>query len=102
MKKTMKSILFASAILLASGIVYSFTTAPAKGGYIKVYLKNDCSSDVKIYVTQSGGGALYTCDDKTTKAETFQAGQKLMDADQKHVIHEITTASEGKTIVVCQ
>lgn len=102
MKKLIRSsVLF---LILASviGISYSFSpNTNNDGGFVKIYLKNDCSHDVKVYITNSGGGTMYTVDDKTSKPESLQPGQKIYDENQRNLIAEITASSEGKTITVC-
>src|SRR5687767_11586455 len=68
----------------------------------KVYVQNKCSTDFKIYVTQSGGGGTYTIDHNSTKTMTIEEGQKIYDGNKNKMFHEVTTSSEGKTIVVCE
>jgi hypothetical protein len=103
----MKKIIQSSVLFLVAasiiGASYSFSTIQSNDdGFVKVYLKNDCSHDVKVYITNSGGGTLFTVDDKTSKPESLQPGQKIYDENQRTLIAEITASSEGKTIVVCQ
>jgi hypothetical protein len=68
----------------------------------KIYVQNKCSSDVKIYVTQSGGGSSYTIDHGSTKIMSLDPGQKIYDGNQSKLFYEVTSSSEGKTVVVCQ
>jgi uncharacterized membrane-anchored protein YitT (DUF2179 family) len=96
-RKTLAFVAVGAAIALGS---YSFTPSK-KGGFIKIYLENKCSSDVTVYITQSGGGSKYTIDDKTSKSFSLQDGQKVYDENQKELIAEITSSSEGKTYIVC-
>ena len=102
MKKLIKFSILFLVIASLTGISFSFSTIQHKDdGFVKVYLKNDCSHDVKVYITNSGGGTLFTVDDKTSKPESLQPGQKIYDENQRTLIAEITASSEGKTIVVC-
>ncbi|HYG51111.1 MAG TPA: hypothetical protein VD905_09425 [Flavobacteriales bacterium] len=85
----------------AVAILFAGTGFKAGSPQVKVYIKNNCSTDFKIYVTQSGGGGTYTIDYNSTKTMTIEAGQKIYDGPKNKLFHEVTTASEGKTIVVC-
>jgi hypothetical protein len=103
----MKRIIQLSVFLIAAtttvGIFSSFnSTSSADGPQIKVYIQNKCSTDFKIYVTQSGGGGTYTIDHNSTKTMTIEQGQKIYDGPKNKLIHEVTASSEGKTIVVCE
>ena len=99
MKTSIKTGIAAAAIVTV-GLLSSFTHR-AGGQQVKVYIKNNCSSDFKIYVTQSGGGSAYTIDHNSTKPMTIEAGQKILDEKDRKVIHEVSASSEGKTVVVC-
>jgi hypothetical protein len=68
----------------------------------KIYVQNKCTSDFKIYVTQSGGGSTYTVDHGSTKIMSLDPGQKIYDGNQSKLFYEVTSSSEGKTVVVCQ
>ena len=100
MKNLTKSI-FVFAILIAAAFSFSFRSA-GHAGSIKVYLKNKCSSDVEVYITASGGGSKYTVEDGAEKPFSLEEGQKIYDADQKNLIHEVSSDDEGKTVVVCE
>ena len=78
----------------------SFTSGDGEGGRIKVYIVNKCSSDVKFKVASPGSSTHYTAYDDSKTPMTFVEGTKIYDADGK-MVHEITTSSEGKEVVVC-
>lgn len=99
MKKFTKGIFVFAALALLTGFCFAFKSG--SGGSIKIYLKNKCSSDVEVYVTQSGGGTKYTVEDGAEKPFSFQEGQKIYDEDQRILIHEVKSGDEGKTVVVC-
>lgn len=82
-----------------AAVIVSFTIAP-ESGRIKVYLQNKCSSDVKVKVESPGSSTYYTVDDGTSKPMTFMEGTKIYDSEG-HLAHEVTSSSEGKTVVVC-
>src|SRR5689334_12425421 len=101
----MKKMIGASALFIvaiAATFVFSSFNRLDDSTQVKVYIQNKCSTDFKIYVTQSGGGGTYTIDHNSTKTMTIEAGQKIYDGNKNKMFHEVTTASEGKTIVVCQ
>ncbi len=102
MKRIIQVSVFLFAAVTSVGIFSSFNKASSDGPQIKVYIQNKCSTDFKIYVTQSGGGGTYTIDHNSTKTMTIEAGQKIYDGNKNTLFHEVTTSSEGKTIVVCQ
>jgi hypothetical protein len=71
-------------------------------GSVKVYLQNKCSKDVRIFITQTGGGGTYTIDHNSTKTMEINAGEKVYTDSDRKLISEITASSEGKTIVICE
>ncbi len=97
----MTKAIFVFAILIAAAFSFGFRSV-GHSGSIKVYLQNKCSSDVDVYITQSGGGSKYTVEDGSTKPFSLEEGQKIYDADQKNLIHEVSSDDEGKTYVVCE
>jgi hypothetical protein len=99
MKNLTKGI-FVFAIFIAAALSFAFRSG-GEVGSIKVYLKNKCSSDVQVYITSSGGGSKYWVEDGSEKPFSLEAGQKIYDADQKNLIHEVSSSDEGKTVVVC-
>jgi len=101
MKNLTKGIFVFSVLFIAAAFAFGFRSA-GHAGSVKVYLKNKCSSDVEVYITQSGGGSKYTVEDGTEKPFSLEAGQKIYDEDQKNLIHEVTSGDDGKTVVVCE
>jgi hypothetical protein len=95
------SVLFIAAVVTTL-VFSSFNRLDEDSTQVKVYVQNKCSTDFKIYVTQSGGGGTYTIDHNSTKTMTIEAGQKIYDGNKNKLFHEVTTSSEGKTIVVCE
>jgi hypothetical protein len=94
---TMKRIFTISA-LVVTGLLTGFKSPSPQ---VHLNIQNNCNTDVKIYVTQSGGGTTYTIDHNHTRPMTIEAGQKIYDGNQKYVMHEVSTSSEGKTVVIC-
>ncbi len=95
----MKKLLFVGAIVASAFVLQSFDTN-GEGGRIKVYLQNKCSSDAKFKVASPGSSTHYTVDDGSKKPMTFMEGTKIYDVDG-NMVHEVTSSSEGKTVVVC-
>ena len=71
-----------------------------EGGRIKVYIVNDCSSDVKYKVASPGSSTHYTAADGTKTPKTFVEGTKIYNSDGDMVM-EVSSDSEGKSVVVC-
>lgn len=69
---------------------------------VKIYLHNKCSSDVKVYVKSPGSSTKYTVEDGYKKPYSFLEGTKVYDESGNKLIVEVTSASEGKTFVVCE
>lgn len=90
----------AGAAALAFGTMSLTSTDGETGGRIKVYLQNKCSSDVKVKVASPGSSTHYTVEDGYKKPFTFMEGTKIYDHNGK-VVHEVSSSSEGKVIVVC-
>lgn len=101
MKNITKGIFVFAVLALIAAFSFGFR-ASDKTQSVKVYLKNKCSSDVEVYITQSGGGSKYTVEDGTEKPFSLDPGQKIYDEDQRNLIHEVTSDDEGKTVVVCE
>ncbi len=101
MKKIISVTLVLMAGVITAGVFSSFKKADSNPDSLKVYVQNKCSSDVKIYVTQSGGGSTYTIEDGSTKPMALDPGQKIYDESRSTLIYEVTSSSEGKTVVVC-
>ena len=87
-------------LFLTGTFVLNSAFTCADGDRVKVYLQNDCSSDVKIKVESPGSSTRYSIPDGTKKPMTFLVGTKIYDAED-HLVHTISEDSEGKTIVVC-
>lgn len=94
--------LFALAsFLLLSGLAFtSMTSNDSEGGRIKVYIVNNCSSDVKYKVASPGSSTHYTAGDGTKNPKTFMEGTKIYNSDGE-MVHEVTSSSEGDEVVVC-
>lgn len=103
MKKAFK-ILSLAAILFSVGFAFmSMTTGEGEGEggpRIKVYIVNKCSLDAKYKVASPGSSTHYTADDDSKKPMTFQEGTKIYNSDGD-MVHEISSSSEGKDVVVC-
>ncbi len=98
MKKSLK--LFAGAVFVL-GLCFTFMSmADGESGRIKVYLQNKCSSDVKVKVASPGSSTYYTVEDGSKKPMTFVEGTKIYDSEG-NMVHEVTSSSEGTTVVVC-
>jgi hypothetical protein len=100
MKKLMNSVL-AFSFLMVSGFALTSMTTDGEGGRIKVYIVNDCSSDVDYKVASPGSSTKYTAYDGTKTAKTFMEGTKIYNSDGK-MVHEVTSSSEGDEVVVCE
>lgn len=94
--KNLSSIIILALILAIS---FSFLAKP-DGGRVKVYLKNECSSDAKIKVASPGSSTHYTVADGEKKPFSFVEGTKVYNVDGKEVV-EIKSSDEGKTYVIC-
>jgi hypothetical protein len=101
MKNLTKGIFVFTILILAAAFSFGFRSG-AHTGSVKVYLKNKCSSDVEVYITQSGGGSKYTVEDGTEKPFSLDPGQKIYDEDQRNLIHEVTSSDDGATVIVCE
>lgn len=103
MKKIIQVSAFIFAAVLTVGSFSSFSTPNSNDdAYVKVYLQNKCSKDVRIYITQTGGGATYTIDHNSTKTMEISGGEKIYTDSDRKLIAEVTTSTEGKTIVICE
>ena len=101
MKNILKMTLsVAGAAALVFGTMSLTSVDGESGGRIKVYLQNKCSSDVKVKVASPGSSTHYTVEDGYKKPFTFMEGTKIYDHNGK-VVHEVSSSSEGKVIVVC-
>lgn len=101
MKKIMQS-LFVSAFLLGGiTLMSSFTSDDGEGGRIKVYIVNECSSDVEFRVESPGSATSYTAYDDSSKPMTFMEGTKIYNSDGE-LVHKVTSSSEGTKVVVCE
>lgn len=92
MKKLIGTGMVLGAAFLMMSAVY--------GGRIKVYIVNKCSSDVKYRVESPGSATSYTAYDKSKSPQTFMEGTKIYNSDGK-MVHEVTSSSEGKEVIVC-
>lgn len=92
MKKLIGSTLVAGAAVLMMSAAFS--------GRIKVYIVNKCSSDVKYRVESPGSATSYTAYDHSKSPQTFLEGTKIYNSDGK-MVHEVSSSSEGKEVVVC-
>jgi hypothetical protein len=103
MKKTIK-VLSLVALLFTAGFAF-MSMADAGDGEggprIKVYIVNECSSDVDYKVASPGSSTHYTAPDGSKTAKTFQEGTKIYNSDGKMVM-EVTSESEGDEVVVCE
>ncbi len=102
MKRIIQVSVFLFAAVTTVGIFSSFNQASSDDGSVKVYLENKCSSDIRVYITQTGGGATHTINHNSTKTMEISAGEKIYTDGDRKLIAEVTTSSEGKTIVICQ
>lgn len=93
-------------VIVASISIVSFSsfsrTPRLDEAYVKVYLQNKCSKDVRVFISQTGGGATYTIDHNSTKTMDITGGEKIYTDSDRKLIAEITSSSEGKTIVICE
>jgi hypothetical protein len=102
MKKTIK-VLSLVALLFTAGFAFMSMadSGDGEGGRIKVYIVNECSSDVDYKVASPGSSTHYTAADGTKTAKTFQEGTKIYNSDGKMVM-EVTAENEGDEVVVCE
>lgn len=100
MKKIMQTLFVASFVLIGVVLTSSFISDEGEGGRIKVYIVNDCTEDVDFRVESPGSASNYTAYDNSTKPMTFMAGTKIYNSNGD-MVHEVTTASEGTKVVVC-
>lgn len=89
--------LIASTLVLGSAIMIM---SAAYSGRIKVYIVNKCSSDVKYRVESPGSATSYTAYDGSKSPQTFLEGTKIYNSEGK-MVHEVSSSSEGKEVVVC-
>lgn len=98
----MKKLLIIPLTFVLAFALQSFTSKDDGGsGRIKVYIVNDCSSDVKYKVASPGSSTHYTAYDGSKTPKTFMEGTKIYNSDGK-MVHEVTSSSEGKEVVVCE
>jgi hypothetical protein len=100
MKKSIKLFTLASLLLFSGIALTSMTNNDSDGGRIKVYIVNNCSSDVEYKVASPGSSTHYTAADGTKAPKTFMEGTKIYNSDGK-MVHEVTSSSEGDEVVVC-
>lgn len=100
MKKILQTISILALLVSATFLTTSLQSVDGEGGRIKVYIVNKCSSDVNYKVASPGSSTHYTAYDGSKNPMTFVEGTKIYNSDGK-MIHEITTSSEGKEVVVC-
>jgi len=100
MKNTIKLLAVFSFFLVSGLALMSMTTNDGEGGRIKVYIVNKCSSDVDYKVASPGSSTHYTAADDTKVPKTFMEGTKIYNSDGK-MVHEVSSSSEGKEVVVC-
>lgn len=98
MKKTFKALALFTFLIGSSMTITSFVDS--EGGRIKVYIVNDCSSDVKYKVASPGSSTHYTAADGTKTPKTFMEGTKIYDSSGD-LAHTVTSSSEGDEVVVC-
>lgn len=100
MKKAFK-VLSLIAVLFSVGFAFiSMTNGEGESGRIKVYIVSKCSSDLKYKVASPKSSTSYTADDGTKNPMTFMEGTKIYNSDGD-MVHEITSSSEGKEVIVC-
>lgn len=105
----MKKTIFISiiAILLTGSLAYSTMAADKQTenestySRVKIYLKNDCSSDVEVYVKSPGSSSKYTVRAGYKTAFEFLDGTKVYDEDGRNLIVEVTSSCSNKTYYVC-
>ena len=97
----MKRLLLIPLTFVLAFALQSFTSNDGEGGRIKVYIVNDCSSDVKYKVASPGSSTHYTAYDGSKSPKTFMEGTKIYNSDGE-MVHEVTSSSEGKEVVVCE
>ncbi|MEX2485713.1 MAG: hypothetical protein WED10_14165 [Brumimicrobium sp.] len=100
MKKLMNGVLAFSFLMVSGLALTSMAFNDGEGGRIKVYIVNDCSSDVKYKVASPGSSTHYTADDGTKSPKSFLEGTKIYNSDGK-MVHEVSSSSEGEEVVVC-
>lgn len=101
MKKLMNGVLAFSFLMVSGLALTSMTTTDGEGGRIKVYIVNDCSSDVDYKVASPGSSTHYTAYDGSKSPKSFMEGTKIYNSDGD-MVHEVTSSSEGKEVVVCE
>jgi hypothetical protein len=101
MSKTIKLLALFSFLAVSGLALMSMSNVDTEGGRIKVYIVNDCSSDVKYKVASPGSSTHYIAYDGSKTAKTFMEGTKIYNSDGK-MVHEVTTSSEGDEVVVCE
>lgn len=100
MKKAFK-VLSLVAVLFSVGFAFmSMTNDDGESGRIKVYIVNKCSSDVDYKVASPGSSTHYTAADGTKNPKTFVEGTKIYNSDGD-MVHEVSSDSEGKEVIVC-
>lgn len=102
MRKTIQ-LLAVFSFFLISGLALTSMTAKdidGEGGRIKVYIVNKCSVDVDYKVASPGSSTSYTAYDGSKEPKTFVEGTKIYNSDGK-MVHEVTSSSEGKEVIVC-
>lgn len=101
MKKIMQSMMIVAFMIGAVTLFSSWTTDNGVDGRIKVYIVNKCSSDVDFRVESPGSATKYTAYDDSKKPMTFLEGTKIYNSSGD-MVHEVTSSSEGKNVVVCE
>lgn len=100
MKKVIKITAIFSFLLFSGFAMMSMMSNEGYSSRIKVYIVNKCSSDVKYKVASPGSSTSYTADDGSKKPQSFLVGTKIYNSDGK-LVHEVTSSSEGKEVIVC-
>lgn len=100
MKKLINGVLAFSFFMVSGLALTSMTTNDGEGGRIKVYIVNDCSSDVKYKVASPGSSTSYTAADGSKSPKSFMEGTKIYNSDGD-MVHEVKSSSEGEEVVVC-
>lgn len=100
MKKLLRSISYFFLSLIGIILITSFSPVEDDGGRIKVYIVNNCSSDVNFRVISPGSATSYTAYDNSKKPMSFMEGTKIY-ASNGDLVEEITSSSDGKDVVVC-
>jgi len=100
MRNILQSVMVIGLMVMTVTVLSSFGGEGEKTR-IKVYIVNNCSQDVDFRVESPGSATKYTAYDDSKKPMTFLAGTKIYNSSGK-VVHEISSSSEGKEIVVCE